>query len=219
MHTIGIRILLLVVGYCFGLFQTGYLYGKAHGIDIRTQGSGNSGATNSLRVLGKKAGIIVLLGDCFKCMIPCLIVKWLTARYMPEYTYLFMMYMALGVTLGHNFPFYMNFHGGKGIACMAGMILAYDWRMTLVCAAVFFSLAFITRYVSLCSIVLAVLMFGLTVLAGQMGWLGTMSGAVKMELYGITFVIAALSIWRHRANIRRLLNGTENRLGEKKRRS
>lgn len=216
MNTIGIRILLLAVGYCFGLFQTGYFYGKAHGIDIRTQGSGNSGATNSLRVLGKKAGIIVLLGDCFKCLIPCLIVRFVTARSMPECAYLFMVYMALGVTLGHNFPFYMGFRGGKGIACMAGMVFASDWRIFLVCATVFFGLAFLTRYVSLSSIVLAVSLFGITVLAGELGWLGVMPVPIRVELYVLTFVIAALSIWRHKANIKRLLNGTENRLGQKK---
>lgn len=216
MKLVLIRLILVVIGYCFGLFQTGYLYGKAHGIDIRTQGSGNSGATNSLRVLGKKAGVIVFLGDGFKALIPCLAVRLITAHYLPEYSYLFMMYTGLGVTLGHNFPFYMDFKGGKGISCMAGMSLAYDWKIALICATVFFGLAFLTRYVSISSLSMAVVLFCITLIAGQMGWLGAIPAAILTELYVVAFVIMVLSFWQHRANIQRLLNGTENKLGAKK---
>lgn len=215
MLTVGIRIILLVVGYGFGLIQTGYLYGKCHGIDIRTQGSGNSGATNSLRVLGKKAGVIVFLGDGLKCCIPCLVTRLVAGHFAPEYAYLFMMYMALGVTLGHNFPFYMGFRGGKGISCMAGMSLAYDWRVALICAIVFFGLAFLTRYVSLSSLSMAVVLFIISLAAGTNHWLG-LTGSLTIEFYLLAFVIMVLSFWQHRSNISRLLHGTENKLGQKK---
>ena len=97
-----IRVLLLIIGYCCGLLQTGYLYGKMKGVDIRKQGSGNSGATNTLRVLGAKAGIIVFFGDMLKCLIPCLIVHY-ALGFESQAAYVYMMYMAIGVILGHNF--------------------------------------------------------------------------------------------------------------------
>ena len=120
----------LILGYVCGLLQTGYIYGKIHGIDIRQYGSGNSGTTNALRVLGKKAGLIVFIGDAFKALIPCLLVRaFCLGR--PELTgeaYLLVLYLGFGVILGHNFPFYMNFKGGKGIAATAGGLASLDWR-------------------------------------------------------------------------------------------
>ena len=215
MLTVGIRIALLVIGYCFGLIQTGYLYGKTKGIDIRTQGSGNSGATNSLRVLGKKAGIIVFFGDALKCLIPCLIVRLICNQVAPEYTFLYMLYMALGVTLGHNFPAHMGFRGGKGIACMGGLSLAFHWGMAVICLLVFAGVVSVTKYVSVGSMSMAVVLFIAALVAGSQGWLG-LSGALLIEFYILAFIIMALSIWQHRTNIGRLMNGTENKVGQKK---
>ena len=98
----GVRIICVVIGYLFGLFQTGYFYGKAHGIDIRQHGSGNAGTTNALRTLGKKAGAITLLGDAFKCVV-AVVATWLLfhnsqADIMP----LLNLYTGAGVVLGHN---------------------------------------------------------------------------------------------------------------------
>lgn len=215
MTTIMIRIALLLVGYCFGLIQTGYLYGKAHGIDIRTKGSGNSGATNSLRVLGKKAGIIVFFGDALKCLIPCLIVRLVCNQLAPEYSLLYMLYMAFGVTLGHNFPAHMGFRGGKGIACMGGLSLAFHWIMAIICLLVFSGVVAVTKYVSVGSMSMAVVLFIAALIAGNQGWLG-LSGALLTEFYILAFIIMALSIWQHRTNISRLKNGTENKIGQKK---
>ncbi len=215
MLTVGIRIMLLVIGYGFGLIQTGYLYGKSQGIDIRTQGSGNSGATNSLRVLGKKAGIIVFFGDALKCLIPCVIVRLISSQTAPEYTLLYMLYMAFGVILGHNFPVHMGFRGGKGIACMAGLSLAFHWGMSLICIVVFGGIVALTRYVSVGSMCMAVVMFAAALTAGSQGWLG-LSGGLLAEFYVLAFIIMALSIWQHRTNIRRLMKGTENKAGQKK---
>ena len=121
------RILCLLTGYVFGLFQTGYLYGKMHHIDIRQYGSGNSGTTNALRVMGKKAGLLVFLGDFLKTVFACLLVR-LVMKGSPSVD-LYVLYAGLGVVLGHNFPFYLHFKGGKGIASMAGILVSMDWRV------------------------------------------------------------------------------------------
>ena len=114
------RLICLAVGYVCGLFQTGYLVGKMNHIDIRKEGSGNSGTTNALRVLGWKAGIFTFLGDVLKCVAAYFIVRFMYRG--SDCLPLLVMYAGAGVTLGHNFPFYMNFKGGKGIAVMAGLV-------------------------------------------------------------------------------------------------
>ena len=125
------RILCLAVGYLFGLFQTGYIYSKLHHVDIRKEGSGNAGSTNVLRVMGVKAGATVFLGDFFKTLIPCILVRHFFQN-QPEMVNLLVLYTAFGVILGHNYPFYMGFKGGKGIAATAGLLVAMDLRVTAV---------------------------------------------------------------------------------------
>lgn len=130
MNTILLRGICLVVGYLFGMIQTAYLYGRMKGIDIREHGSGNAGTTNTLRVLGKKAGLIVFLGDLAKTIIPVLTVGFIIRAYLPEYedyVFLLRLYTGFGAILGHNFPFYLGFKGGKGIAATGGMILGFYW--------------------------------------------------------------------------------------------
>ena len=210
-----VRLLLLCLGYCFGLFQTGYLYGKWHGIDIRSKGSGNSGATNSLRVLGKKAGIVVFLGDALKCHIPAAFTVLYFRHVQPDHTYLYMMYIALGAILGHNFPFYMGFKGGKGISCMGGLVAAYDWRLMVLCLLEMIGLTAITGYVSVASIVLSVTIFLFSLIMGETGRLG-LENDLLTEFYILCFVLSALAIWQHRGNINRLLHGTENKIWKKK---
>ena len=116
------RLICLAVGYVCGLLQTGYLVGKMNHIDIRKQGSGNAGTTNALRVIGWKAGIMTFFGDVFKCVAAVVIVCLLYRG--SDCLPLLAMYAGTGVTLGHNFPFYMGFKGGKGIAVMAGLVAA-----------------------------------------------------------------------------------------------
>ena len=101
------KIVCLVIGYGFGLFQTGYFYGKRNGIDIRKYGSGNAGTTNALRTLGKKAGAITLAGDCLKAILAILLVSLIFGRAFPEQIMLLKLYAGAGCVLGHNFPFYM----------------------------------------------------------------------------------------------------------------
>ena len=146
------RIICLVIGYVCGLFQTGYIIGKIHKTDIRDHGSGNAGTTNAFRTFGKKAGAITLLGDCLKCVLAIVIVRMVYGNSMNGILPLLTLYAALGCILGHNFPISMEFRGGKGIAASVGMIIAFDWRIFIVCAVVFFALFFTTHYVSLCSL-------------------------------------------------------------------
>lgn len=209
------RLICLAAGYAFGLIQTGYLYGRLIHKDIRQYGSGNSGATNTLRVLGKKAGAIVFLGDFLKSVILCLLVRYLYGKTMPEMAPLLMLYGGLGVVLGHNFPFYLKFKGGKGIAATSGVIITMDWRITLVCLAAFIISVAATRMVSVGSLLVVTIFLGMWLGLGFGGFL-PLSGAYLTESYFVVLVFTALAYWRHRANIRRLLNGTENKFGSKK---
>ena len=211
-----LRVFFVVFGYVLGLFQTGYLYGRMNHIDIRNYGSGNSGTTNALRVLGKKAGLIVFIGDFFKMVLACLLVR-IFLKGDPN-TDLYVLYTGLGVVMGHNFPFYLGFKGGKGIASMAGLLVSMDWRVTLVCAAVFLGTVIITRYVSLGSIFVVILFFIQMVLYESMGAYQVAPGS-RLEFYALAGVLTGMAIWRHRANIRRLLAGTENKLWGNKKKS
>lgn len=119
------RLLCLLIGYVCGLFQTSYIYGRMHHMDIREHGSGNAGTTNALRTLGKKAGALTLLGDCLKCVISVLIVRAVFGESQKEILPLLSLYAAAGCILGHNFPFYLKFRGGKGIAASVGLFACF----------------------------------------------------------------------------------------------
>lgn len=208
------RLISVVIGYIFGLIQTGYLYGKLNRIDIRKHGSGNAGATNALRTLGWKAGVITFVGDSLKCIVAVTIVRLLFAQNY-ENVQLLAIYAGLGAVLGHNFPVHLNFKGGKGIAATAGLILAVNPIMFLTIALVFIGIVLVTQYVSLGSLIIMVLFVVEVIFMGQTGRLG-LSGASLYEYYVIAVVLAALAFWRHRANIQRLLNGTENKTNFRK---
>ena len=151
------RLICLCIGYVCGLLQTGYIVGKLKGIDIREHGSGNAGTTNILRTMGPKYAAIVLLGDALKCGLAILITSAVFSDTYADIIRLLFLYASAGVILGHNFPFYMGFKGGKGIAATAGFIIfGLSPIMTLVGIIVFFSIFFITHYVSLGSILLYV---------------------------------------------------------------
>ena len=211
------RILCLVIGYLCGLLQTGFIYGELHGMDIRKYGSGNSGTTNALRVMGKKAGLIVFIGDAFKALIPCTVLRFVLGGN-PAYDgqlYLLMLYLGFGVILGHNFPFYMQFKGGKGIAATAGVIASLDWRLTLICAVLFLASVILTRYVSVGSILVAITFFAVNVFLSWKGYYGLDPAHMK-EFWVLCALVSAMAVWRHRANIKRIMEGTENKLWGKK---
>lgn len=218
------RILCLVIGYFFGLIQTAYIYGKMHGIDIREHGSGNSGTTNALRVLGKKAGLIVFLGDLLKATAACLFARIIGTLYFPDIIYPMILLAGLGVVIGHNFPFYMNFKGGKGIAATAGVILGLlDYRIILICLVAFILCVIITRYVSLGSLIVVTLFLVSFIVLGINGMIfNPATGAVcsekeLVESYIVIFLFTALAFYRHKTNIVRLIHGNENKIFDKKR--
>ena len=205
------RLICIAIGYACGLFQTAYILGKIYHIDIRKQGSGNLGSTNVLRTLGKKAGALNLLCDCLKCIAAILIVRAIFGNSYGDILPLLSLYAAAGCILGHNFPFYLNFKGGKGVAASVGLVIAFDWRIFIVCAVVFFALFFTTHYVSLCSLSAYAVAFILVLVFGHMGKYG-MDQAHTVELYIVMAVLTAMAFYRHRANIVRLFHGTENKV-------
>ncbi|MCM1135275.1 MAG: glycerol-3-phosphate 1-O-acyltransferase PlsY [Clostridium sp.] len=204
------RIFCIAIGYIFGLFQTAFIYGKLHGIDIREHGSGNAGTTNTLRVLGTKAGLIVLAGDIAKCILAIVICGRLFGPSHPEEIYLLKLYAAAGAILGHNFPFYLKFKGGKGIAATAGLILSFHPYFLPMGVIIFFGTFFLTHYVSLGSLLVYAGLMIEMVIVGQTGAFGAPQ-AVLNEMYIVTALLTALAYYKHRENIVRLLKGVERK--------
>lgn len=205
------RLICLAIGYVCGLFQTSYFIGKSRHTDIRECGSGNAGTTNALRTFGKKAGVITLLGDLLKCVVAILIVKTVFKDTCGDILPLLGIYAAAGCVLGHNFPFYLGFRGGKGVAASAGMLLVLDWRVFLIFAVVFLGCFFATHYVSLgsvCAYTAALIGF---IVFGAVGNYG-MDFAHTIEMDVVMALLTALAVFRHRSNIVRLCNGTENKI-------
>ena len=204
------RLICLAIGYLFGLFQTSYIYGRMHGIDIRKHGSGNAGTTNMLRTLGTKAGAITLLGDALKCILAVLLVRTIFADQYGDILPLLSFYTAAGVILGHNFPFYLNFRGGKGIAATAGLILSLNMYMSLLGLATFVAAFLLTHYVSLGSLCVYTGFMIELVVFGQCGVFG-MTQAYLNEMYVIGAVLTVMAFWMHRENIKRLLHHEERK--------
>ncbi|EOS69585.1 acyl-phosphate glycerol 3-phosphate acyltransferase [Lachnospiraceae bacterium MD308] len=206
------RIICVCIGYAFGLLQTGYIYGKIHHVDIRKQGSGNAGTTNALRTLGWKAGVVTLLGDAFKCVFAVVAVHLIYKSSHAQILPLLSMYAGMGAVLGHNYPFYMKFKGGKGIAATAGLLLSTTTPvMVLICLAAFVGLVAATRYVSVGSLVVVVIYLLEIIYQGQTG-VYKMADHYLYEMYGIAAFLMILAFFKHRENIKRLLRGTENKI-------
>lgn len=197
-------IICLLTGYGFGCFSTGYFVGKMQHVDIRKYGSGNVGTTNALRTLGKKAALITLFGDVVKCVIPVLLIKFVFFRNL-SYTELLGLYTALGVVLGHSFPFYLGFKGGKGIAVLVGTILTFDWKIFLICILTFLVVVLVTRYVSVGSLLMETEFVVFVAVTRPGDW----------HMLCVSVVFAVLAFFTHRENIKRLFHGTENKIGKK----
>ena len=207
------RLVFLIAGYICGLFQSGYLYGKLTGVDLTKEGSGNTGATNALRVMGLKSALIIFFFDALKAFIPVFAARMIFRGSETEYVYA--AWAVLGVILGNDFPCWLKFKGGKGVAATAGWVLAMDWRILLIGLAVFFTIAFSTRYVSIASIVIAFMVVILNSVFIALGLI-TIPMPGLIEYMVIISVVSLLLIVRHGGNIKRLLHGTENRFGKKK---
>lgn len=196
------------LAYLIGSVNTSMLVSAFFGKDIRKEGSGNAGATNTLRTFGKGAAVIVLLGDALKAVIAILIAKFLTDYFTVTGNLSLPLYTAgLCVVLGHNFPLYFGFKGGKGISTSAAVIFMLDWKIGL--AVLIFSVLImaVSRYVSLGSCCGAIIFPALVVLFHR--------GDIYFIILSV--VMAALAIFMHRKNIIRLLKGTESKLSFKNR--
>lgn len=207
------RLMALVIGYFLGCFPTGYIVGKKHGIDIRKHGSGNTGATNTLRTLGWGAAAITFAGDCAKTILSIVIAKLLFHRTGFDMT-LLELYAGIGAVLGHNFPFYFKFKGGKGIACTAGLTFALFPGTVPVCFVVFVLCIVLSKYVSLGSIMMCITLVIQIFVFNFYGILGVPEASVY-EFDALVLFLGVLAIFQHRSNLVRLFKGTENRLGQK----
>ncbi len=209
------RIICLLIGYACGVFQTGFFYGKLHGIDIRKVGSGNTGTTNSLRVLGKKAGGIVLAGDAGKTVLAMILAHLIFGKANPDLDLVFQLYAGLGATLGHNFPFYMNFKGGKGIAVLAGIYLSMGilngWIPFISGFILFFTIFFATHYVSLASLSVSLLFVVMMTVMERLGIYHVGAGEMLIEYYVLAAAVTIMAFVRHHENIKRLLAGNERK--------
>lgn len=191
-------VLTAVIGYLLGSANTSLIVGKFYGVDVRKHGSGNAGATNTLRTLGKTAAILVTVGDILKGIVSCLIGLYIAGD-------VGVMAGGVAAVIGHNWPVYFGFKGGKGIFTSFAVILMMDWRIGLVLLGVFAVVLALTRYVSLGSIIGSALFPVVAWIFGK-----------KIEFILFSLVIAVLAVVRHRANIRRILDGTESKFGSKK---
>lgn len=202
-------LLCVVVGYCFGCISTGVILGKIYGVNLKQHGSGNIGTTNALRTLGPAAGAITLVGDIAKTVIPIVLMRLLLENSGIS-SQLLALYTGLGAVIGHNFPFYLKFQGGKGMAATAGMILAFaDVRITVICLLVFLFSVAATKYVSLGSL-LVNFCFPIGIFVFYHGT----PEFLHMLLLSLLFPL--LSVWKHRENIGRLVHGTERKLSFRK---
>src|SRR6185437_794522 len=194
------------MAYLLGSIPTGFLVARARGVDIRTVGSGNIGATNAFRVLGKGLGIFVLLMDALKGWIAVQIGAALVNQLLPGAPLEYLRITAgIAAILGHNFTCWLHFKGGKGIATTAGVLLALaPWSLAII-LSLFIILFVTTRYVSIGSIAAAFVLPFAT-------WFTTKETGLTV----VTGAMGALAILKHRKNIHRLLNGTENRIQFKK---
>lgn len=213
-------LIFLLIGYGFGSFSTGYVVGKMSGHNIQSEGSGNIGTTNALRTMGARGGALTFAGDLLKAFIPTLLVRFVFCRnmgYDPAMTYLMTMVIGLGVVIGHNFPFYLHFKGGKGIAVSAAVIVASSsnsitgWIMIAIGLALFIGVVAVTRYVSLGSLIV-VWYFPVYVILQYRG----IGNPMFIGLLALAFAFTLLAYVKHAGNIKRLLNHTERKLGEKK---
>ncbi len=202
-----------VISYLIGSINTSLIVSKLKNRDIRKEGSGNAGATNTLRVMGKAAAAIVVIGDFLKAFL-AVGASWLVAYYcnIPAPESLVLKYVAIAlVVIGHDFPLFFGFRGGKGIVTSVACIFAVDWRVGIIVLSVGIIAIILTRFVSLGSIIGCIL-FPLFIYAIH---IGESISYEKMALIPAVF-LAALGVARHRSNIKKLMSGTENRLGEKK---
>ncbi len=204
------RIGALLIGYLLGGVQSAILVGRLKGIDIREQGSGNAGTTNTIRVMGKKFGAVVLVIDILKAVLAIWIAKLIFGPSHEEAKILIELYSGIGAILGHSYPLFFGFKGGKGIATTAGTLIGIDIRLFLIAALLFLICFGITRIVSMSSLLMTASVPIIIIVA----YSGT--GSIGIEAMILALMITVFTFYRHRANIQRLIDGTEAKLTSKK---
>ena len=202
-------LLATLIAYLVGSLSFAVIVSRAMGLsDPRTYGSGNPGATNVLRSGSKPAAIVTLLLDAAKGWLPVMLVKWFGPAWdLSEGTQAL---AGLAAFLGHLYPVFFAFKGGKGVATAVGVLLAFEPLLALAALVTFTIIVFFSRYVSLASMVAAVFAPAYYLIGDGVAW--TASGAKTLALVAMGLLL----IWRHRENIQRLLAGTESKLGQKK---
>ena len=196
------NLLILFLGYLFGSFPSGYLAGKiAKGIDIRTLGSGSTGATNVLRHIGKRAAISVFLLDVFKGVISILLAKYLLLNDSWQVA------IGLSTLIGHIWPVWLNWRGGKAVATGLGIFLGLSWQVGLATLGVFILMITLFRIVSLASVSAALALPFIMFISFK-------TSSISLPFLVISLLAMTLVIWRHRENILRLMKGKEPKIGK-----
>ncbi|MBS4220322.1 glycerol-3-phosphate 1-O-acyltransferase PlsY [Bacillus sp. FJAT-49711] len=195
----------LTFGYLLGSLNTAVIVGKIYGMDIRNHGSKSAGLTNTLRTLGKSAAVFVLLGDILKGIIACSIGLLLGVYFYSGGTMdsLSLLVAGAGAVIGHNWPVYFRFKGGKGALTSVAVLFMIDWVMALLCIGFFVIIIALTRYVSLGTILA-------TMLIAAISFIPVFGHTLYFNIF--VWLMALMVIFRHRENIKRLLLGTENKL-------
>lgn len=199
-------LLALAASYLVGSIPTSFIFGKLKGIDIRKRGSGNVGATNVYRVVGKLPGLLVLILDVLKGVIALTFITDFFFKFGVILDYdIFRLVMALAVVVGHDWTVFLNFKGGKGVATSLGVLLAL-WPLSVAFAVTIWIITVcITKYVSLASILVAIAIPIIAAVAGK-----------PIEFVVFTIILALICVHRHRSNIKRLLNGKESKFSVKR---
>ena len=198
-------IIIAVIAYLIGSVNFSVLISKKMaGFDVREKGSGNGGTTNVLRTVGKKAAILTLIADVLKGIV-AIFIAWLVGKFANANPAILVQIAAICVVVGHTFPIFFEFKGGKGIATSLGILLLLNWETGLICLIFAVSLMILTKMVSLGSISAAVLFPILTIFIDE-------HYLVEGNYVVFGIIMAAFIIFNHRSNIKRILDGTENKL-------
>lgn len=206
----GLIILSALIGYALGSISFSVIFSKKiAGFDLREKGSGNAGSTNALRTAGKKVAILTLICDILKGIVAILLAILIGNIFKFENVDILVQISAVAAILGHTFPIFFGFKGGKGVATSLGVLLLVNWKIGLICLIFALILMAITKIVSVGSIAAAILFPVLVLFIGD-------SFIVEGNYFIFSIILALLVVFNHRSNIKKLANGTENKLSFKK---
>lgn len=204
-------IVMAIVAYAIGSISFSVIFSKKMaGFDVREKGSGNAGSTNVLRTVGKKAALLTLICDILKGIVAVLLAVLLGNIVKELNGALLVQIAAIAVVLGHTFPIFFEFKGGKGVATSLGVLLLINWKIGLICLIFALVIMALTKMVSAGSVLAAILFPILTLFIGQENFI------VAGNYFIFSVIMAVLVAFNHRSNIKRILNGTENKLSFKK---